>query len=251
MKQTGFTLVKLLVVMLAVGASAHADGPIETDRPDFTESANVVPKGRLQIESGFTSLRERGGRTTGVPEALFRGGVDGRWEWRLGLPNYIDSRSGAERLRGFGDTYLGAKIKLTPAEGEFNASLIPAVMLPGGRSGLRSEAVAPEIKLCVAKPLSEKHSLSGMLYGAWPKEEGRRNSVLQSTLSLGTALGERMAAFTEYAGTFAKRGGSEHVGHFGLTYLATPEQQWDLHFGFGQRPTGSSRFIAGGFSIRL
>jgi hypothetical protein len=243
--------VVFLLIALAALSPAFADGPIETDRPDFTEAATVVPRGRLQIESGFTALRQRGARSVGLPETLFRGGVDGRWEWRLGLPSYFDAREGATSLRGFGDTYLGAKFQLGPTKSGLDISLIPAVMLPEGRAGLRSEAATPEIKLCLARDLSEKHTLSAMLYGAWPKEEGRRNATLQSTLSLSTALSERLGAFTEYAGTFARRGDSEHLAHLGLTYQPTSEMQWDIHFGFGNGSGGSSRFIAGGFSIRL
>lgn len=238
---------------LAAVSPAYAQSePIETDRPDFTEAATVVPKGRFQIENGFTALQERGKRTLGLPETLIRGGVDGRWEWRLGLPNYQSVRAtGAKNAHGFGDTYLGAKIHLGPTRSGLEIALIPAVFLPEGKAGLRGESAAPEVKLCLAKELSERYSLSGMLYGAWPKEDGRRNPTLQSTLSLGTALSGRLGAFTEYAGTFPRRGGGEHTAHAGLAYRTTPDTQWDVHFGVGQGPDGSSRFIAGGYSVRL
>ena len=39
--------------MLLLLVSTSLVAQIETDRPDFTESPNVVPKGALQIETGF------------------------------------------------------------------------------------------------------------------------------------------------------------------------------------------------------
>lgn len=39
---------------LAAVFSATASEPIITDRPDFTESAVVVAKGAVQIETGLT-----------------------------------------------------------------------------------------------------------------------------------------------------------------------------------------------------
>ena len=41
------------LVMLLLLVSTSLVAQIETDRPDFTESPNVVPKGALQIETGF------------------------------------------------------------------------------------------------------------------------------------------------------------------------------------------------------
>ena len=41
----------LLILLLAIYGQNFAQ--IETDRPDFTESPNIVPTGALQIETGF------------------------------------------------------------------------------------------------------------------------------------------------------------------------------------------------------
>jgi hypothetical protein len=43
---------KITLILLAFG-NFGAFAQIETDRPDFTESPNTVPKGALQVETGF------------------------------------------------------------------------------------------------------------------------------------------------------------------------------------------------------
>src|SRR4029079_12127360 len=54
------------------------DEPLETDRPDFTESATTVGKGVCQLETGYTFTSDNSGgvRTANhsFPEALLRVG---------------------------------------------------------------------------------------------------------------------------------------------------------------------------------
>src|SRR5262245_10367572 len=63
--------------------------PIESDRPDFTEASSTVGKGRIQLEAGYTYIRDRPGSVTthshSYPEALLRIGALAEWlEFRLG-----------------------------------------------------------------------------------------------------------------------------------------------------------------------
>jgi len=44
---------KRVITIAFVFVAFFCKAQIETDRPDFTESPNVVPKGALQIETGF------------------------------------------------------------------------------------------------------------------------------------------------------------------------------------------------------
>ena len=44
---------RILISLLLISSFYLGFSQIETDRPDFTESPNVVPKGALQIETGF------------------------------------------------------------------------------------------------------------------------------------------------------------------------------------------------------
>ena len=46
---------RLLILILMLFISDYAFAQISTDRPDQTESSLVLPKGTIQIESGFVS----------------------------------------------------------------------------------------------------------------------------------------------------------------------------------------------------
>lgn len=132
-----------------------------TDRPDFTESSVVVPRGAWQLESGFALTRDSGVRSLGAPEMLLRWGIGRRTELRLGLPDFVHTR-GSEHGDGFADTYLGFKQQLGAARSGLGLALIPAVSLPTGARRLTSGRVDPEVKLAWSRPLPEPWAISGM-----------------------------------------------------------------------------------------
>jgi hypothetical protein len=129
-------------------------------------------------------------------------------------------------------------------------ALIIASFLPTGSRDFGSGGIDPELKFCVSRDLSEKSSLAGMIYTAWPTENGERKELLQTTLSYGHSLTEALGVFLEYAGTFEKRVSPDHIAHAGFAYRTNPDTQWDLHFGTslaGERRT----FVGAGYSVRF
>ena len=95
---------------MPVGTSvARAQSPdMVTDRPDQTESAAVVPRGLLQVETGYLFARDGDVDGYAAPGTLFRIGLGGRLELRIGHAGLV---GGAGR-HGAGDSELGAKINL-------------------------------------------------------------------------------------------------------------------------------------------
>ena len=59
------------LLVSAAPLTAQARAPIETDRPDFTESSATIPKGRWQLETGYTVQRAQ------ISPSLPSGGPDG------------------------------------------------------------------------------------------------------------------------------------------------------------------------------
>ena len=68
-----------LVLLVPVGTGvARAQSPdMVTDRPDQTESAAVVPRGLLQVETGYLFARDGDVDGYAVPGTLFRIGLGG------------------------------------------------------------------------------------------------------------------------------------------------------------------------------
>lgn len=92
---------------------AAAEGGMVTDRPGFSESAQVVGRGMLQWESGFQfgRLGLDGERTTATvgPYPLLRLGVSRRVELRFSGDGYRRERRGGEAVRGVTDFVVGGE----------------------------------------------------------------------------------------------------------------------------------------------
>jgi hypothetical protein len=234
-------------------ASARGDDsvpPIETDRPDFTETATVVPLRSLQIEGGLTAARLRDESTLSGPETLLRYGLAPRFELRLGVPDSNLAWGGGARRSGLGDTYLGAKAQIGPL-GRTDLAFIGAAIVPTGSREFSSGTWYPQAAVSASHPLGEEADLGGQLTFSFPRENGGRRTALDATLVLGREVGPRWGVFAEYAGTYTQGGPPEHILHAGTAYSASPTLQFDLHFGLGLNRNAPDFLIGAGFGVRL
>ena len=231
----------------------HGIAPIVTDRPDFTESSVVVPKGSIQIESGLTWTEEsRRSTNLSLPEVLIRFGMTERFELRLGLPNqnWINS-DGNPQLQGWDDLYVGFKYQLGSTSDGTDFAIIPAAYFPVGQTGIRSEVVSPEIKFCWAREICGGNSLSGMFYFYLIEIDGRQVTPLQHTISLGLPVSENVGMFIEHILDMSNGEQPSQLLHLGFTFQPRPTVQFDFHFGFGLTSNAPDYFFAAGYSIRL
>src|SRR5215469_14894342 len=158
----------LVLLLAALGAICNAqsvptstDPEIVTDRPDVTESSIVVPKESLQVENGATWSTDHGSQTFDLSESLIRIGVSTRTEIRVVVPNYLGATTRLDPS-GFGDVAVGMKQQLGPLPGGFDLSVIVALSLPTGASGVSSHGYDPFIKFPWSKELSAGWSMGGM-----------------------------------------------------------------------------------------
>ena len=77
-------LLLLLIAPVGTGVAREQPPDMVTDRPDQTESAAVVPRGLLQVETGYLFARDGDVDGHAVPGTLFRLGLGGRLELRIG-----------------------------------------------------------------------------------------------------------------------------------------------------------------------
>jgi len=241
----------IFAVTHAYGQEKATDLDIVTDRPDVTESSVVVPKGSFQLENGFTWTRDHGDAAVDFTETLTRFGVSSHTEFRLVVPNYVVGISGRAAPSGFGDIAVGAKQQIGPLSGGFDLSVIVALSLPTGADRISSRGFDPFIKLPWSKEISKGWSIGGMQSFFWNTQDERRNPTWETTFTVDKEITESLSAFVEYAGDFARHGGSQQIAHFGAAYRLTPKQQIDCHFGFGLSSAAPDHFFAFGYSIRL
>lgn len=260
MKKLAALLLALSNMNLASATPQDWSDPIATDRPDFTESAYVVPKGMTQIETGTTYQRLKDSNETTIPETLIRHAVVQNFELRLGTPSWNVSRSRGHTETVFNDVYVGFKYGFERALSKyFDASIIPAVSIPNGNNGLRfiptgsdgGNSYTPEVKFCTASELTDSLSLSTMAYLRSESLDGQREQIYQQTFSLGMSFTDRLASFYEYIFETYKDGPFTSVIHSGVVYLLTPNVQLDFHLGRTVSSGYGDPFIASGLSFRF
>ena len=105
-------VVALLLVTVSARAVPAAD--IEPDRPEVTESAKLVPRGAMQLESGMALSRERragvGAERTFQIQADLRIGVARDVELNLGWEPFVRVR-GPDDDTGIGDVAVGVRYR--------------------------------------------------------------------------------------------------------------------------------------------
>ncbi len=231
--------------------------PIVTDRPDFTESTETIPVGRIQIESGYTFARTGDERSDSLGELLLRVSLGPRSELRVGVPNYARLRGGSGRSSGFEDASLGAKFRLVKAGEGFGLrrpamSLIVATSLPTGARAYRSKELQPEAKLCLSADLSETLAVAANLNYAYLSDDGDRYGEPSGSLSFAVGLNDRTGVYLEYFG-FYPSGAARPDSHYlngGVTYLVTNDYQLDVRAGIGLNGVGTDNFVGIGAARR-
>lgn len=250
---------------------APFDEPIATDRPDFTETTSVVPRGRFQLEGGYTfsydRVRDNRTRDQTLPEFLLRTGVATDWEMRIGWTGYSltedvnTAPNAAGRTRAFyehddagSDMNVGFKRHLLKQSGilpEF--SIIGALDLPTGASGKTSGDIDPEIKLLWGYDLTDRFSLAGNVNFAAPTEDQSRFFQSAASVSLAYSATDWLGTYVEYFGFYPNAWGADcaHYLDGGFTFLITDNFQIDLRAGIGLNGEADDLFTGIGFAFRF
>lgn len=247
------------------------DGPIVTDRPDFTEATAVVPRGRVQLESGytFTANDDDGVRSADhlFPEYLLRVGVVKDVELRLvwlGMSltesMFGEVNDAGRRVRsidhqdGAMDLSIGTKYHITDADGLIpDLSVIAELGVPTGSDNKTAGDVEPGVKLLWAYELTERLSLAGNLNLAVLMSERGRFVQPAASLTLGYALAEGVGMYVEYFGLYPNDRGTDaaHYANGGFTFLITDDVQLDIRSGVGLNHEADDFFTGVGLSFRF
>lgn len=232
----------LLALFVAGVASAQETPPLATDRPDFTESAVVVPLQTIQLEAGLT-LSDEGETSLSGPEALVRIGVARSLEVRLGLPSYVavDDASGVD------DPSIGVKVAFGEAAGWALAAIAEA-SLPLGDARFGSSSVNPLFLLIAGRDIG---AFSVGTQAELGRDSDADRTDIGATLVVGRGLGARAGAFLEGAIGSTPEGPAAVVVHHGYTVLLAPTVQVDARVGAGVTRTAPDLFGGFGLSVRF
>jgi hypothetical protein len=232
-------------------------GPIVADRPGATDAPDVVPRGGIQAEAGYTLTRSPGTAEHSLGEGLLRFGVGGRAEIRVNVNSYVIDRENAITQRGRQDTKLGTKIALLDRTSE-GASLRPAASaelaatIPTGDAVLRARGTLPEAKLIAAWQLPAGFGLGANLeYARVDGAAGRTGEWSEST-SLGHAIAPWLSAYAEALGvrTFTPDSRGQLYGDGGVAMLLGQRTQLDMRAGMRADHGAPENFFGLGIARR-
>jgi hypothetical protein len=201
---------------------------VAPDRPSVTNSAQTVPRGFAQVETGGEYIAERlGSRTADQRAALqatVRIGLLDRLEARVESRPVVWLRSDGERT-GAGDVTLGLKYRFLDApEGSAWPSLgvLPFVKIPTAKEPIGSGRPDAGASLLASFELPLGFSLDANA-GVTAVGQSRPHGFLPQGSASGSvshALTERLSAFAELAWQSKEERGGRHqlLVDAGLTY---------------------------------
>jgi outer membrane putative beta-barrel porin/alpha-amylase len=240
--------------LAGIGCAAAAectqrDSPIETDRPDVTNSAIVVPVGSLQNENGVDTSRDHGADILSGTNSRWRLGIAPCLEVLVDLPNYVTSYRGAGPS-GFGDVAPAVKWQISPRPGKFDLSITAGAALPTGPNGIAGPGVQPYLQIPWSIALSDGWALNGMETNFFTSASDNKFSY-QSTLVIEKEFGERSFLFVEYVGDFPSVGRNSQLINSGGGYRIDDHHQIDFHVGVGLDRNAPNYIFGVGYSFRL
>ncbi len=248
---------------------AEPEGPIETDRHDFTQSSRTVGRGVAQVESGYSFFykddEEEIDTTHVTPELAFRYGVTDRVEVKLRF-NYA-WRFAHEDADDAEDMRISTKIAiLEPAGWIPETALVLRGSVPTGGQAWTTDAFQPGFSLIYTWEPAERVTFSAQsgandngagdvsLEEANLEGERRDQFVAWSqSAALGLPLSESNELYLEWFGIWSYGLEDEFVQNYvnvGIDHLVTDDFVLDFRIGKGLTNDSEDFFVGAGGGVR-
>jgi len=243
--------IHLITLFASILSFSQEIEPIQTDRPDQTETPKIVPKEVFQVESGIGFQKNETSNTTiAAPSTLWKYGVNENFELRLITEFSIEEMS-KTKTSGLNPILVGCKIKLAEEKGIWpQTSLIGHISLPNLASKvLKTDYYAPEFRFTMQHTLSEKMTLGYNLGAEWDGFTPEPTFIY--TLTTGYSVSEKMGTYIEIFGFAPQKNVAYHSLDGGVTYLVTNNFMLDLSGGFGLTEFAPEYYYALGVSFRI
>lgn len=246
-----FILIAILGCIASFTLSGQEIDPIQTGRPDQSETPFMTPTKYFQIETGV--IKENANSTAytlTLPTFLIKYGLSDRFELRLGTDFLKQSSDFAPKYAAVPLTF-GFKTTLFEEKGwcpttSFLGQITSASL---GHEAYRTPYIAPSFAFLMQHTLSQKFALTYNIGSDWNGENAAQTYFY--TLSLGFNITDKLSTFGELYGFFQKDQNADHRFNLGFMYLLSNDCQIDLSGGFRLNDEGPKNFISGGISYRF
>lgn len=251
--------IKLALVQQKTEKFNYSPEPLITDRPDATESPNVMPKGFLQVETGafFETFEDKNIKNENFTynTTLVRFGLLDNLELRLGWDftegkTKINGNATNNVTSGFNPLLLGIKTSIAKEKGVFpEIGLLGHLYLPFTASkDYKPENTGVDFRFAFAHTLNENSSLSYNLGAAWGNDSPEASFVY--TIAYGIGVTEKLGAYAELYGDLPENNKTNHFWDAGLTYLISNNIQLDATIGTSITK-GQDLLLSAGVSFRI
>ncbi len=250
---------------------APLDGTIATDRPGFSDSAGLVPRGRFQIESGYTFSYDREDDRRVIdhtmPEIALRTGLTNWLEFRSKWNGYsysevlseIKTRAGRtvnhiDHVDGGTDMNLGFKVPLLKQKDwRPNVSMIASMSVPTGSGSKSANNVVPEIKFPWNYALTKELTLYGSILGRVPDGPDGQFFQTAATVAAGYQVCSRATLYLEYFGVYPSTRSEDcsHLLSVGPIFKITDNISMDMRAAVGLNEQAPDFQASVGFGIRF
>jgi hypothetical protein len=236
-----------------IPASAQSADLINADRPGLADTAAVIGKWRLQVETGVQWETREDGYDYFIP-ALFRVGVSERLEARVEGNSLMLLEAAGERESGLTPFSLGLKAVVLPDAGRRPRVGVIGRFFPAWGTGeLASQRATGDIRVAADWAVGGPFSLNPNAGIGW--YEGADRDFVTALLALTLTYAPRPSLywFVDAGGqTREEEGGAATITiDAGIGYI--PRQNWQLDISAGTRARGETSaqgFVSIGISYR-
>lgn len=222
-------------------AMAQLEEPtISADRPGMSTGTDVMPKGKLQWETGIGYERNGSSATFTINNTLLRYGWVDWAEFRVGM----DLLS-ADGTTGVSGLMFGTKISLIENTGWVPAiSLLANLQSPHlGSPDFCPEYLTPQLYLLFQNQVTDRFSLGYNVGAEWNGSHAQPTTF--AAVCLGISFTEGLGCFVESYNYFCA-GSSNYCVDLGLNWVVARNLQLDVAANFDLQRLDNYFMVSGG-----
>ena len=240
---------KKILFYFTVFSAVCVSAQINTDRPTQSFSPHVMPKGGIQLETGFLSERPVSNVdafNVTYLNALLRYGISEWFELRMS-ESYLGNRVNGNSQNGFSPLTLGTKIHINDQKnGLPQMGLLASITLPSDDENFGLDESIQDIRFMAQEDIGERLTFDVNVGTFWSSST---DAVGLYTILLGISASDHLSFFLEPYGFFQKNTPADNRFNAGFTYLVNDQFQLDFSAGNGLTSKAPDYFVAFGASF--